>query len=330
MGERHVTWGNFRENFLDPGDPAIHLVPGSPECKIFVDKEGKRIGLRINVNKPSNDLDLPFQYIQVSNVRHGTAHCIEISSSEQSHFEQFYAMLTSITDFVQIHFKSPLEAIQNCVDGFSTIISAYTLLTPREITGLWSELWVLEHLLKFRGREYLSAWIGPLGEPHDFRFDAFELEVKGTRLRKRRHLISSETQLTPSSGKSLYLVSLQIAPGSGEGSLSLPDRVGRVRQLAGSESSFHKKLDVLLEEAKYNPVHERYYKDLFILRTSPVLVPIDAKTPKITTDMLRAQLGPDGSNRISDVEFRLDVTNLGFEEPSDEFQLILPTGTKGV
>lgn len=323
--ERHVTWENFRENFLNPGDPAIHPVPGSPECKIFVDQDGQRIGLRIQTNSSSPELDIPFQHIKVANVRDDTGRYIEVSSCVQSLYEQFYAMLTSMSDLVQLHSKDPLEAIQNCVERFSTILSSQTLLSSREITGLWSELWVLENLLVARGPEYLPAWIGPLDEPHDFQFDEVELEVKGTRLRKRRHLISSETQLTQSPGKSLYLVSVQIAPGAGDGSLSLPDRVNRVRVLVGSESSLNKQFDVLLDEAKYNSVHERYYKDRFILRTSPTIVPIDAETPQITAEMLRSQLGPDGSTRISDVEFRLDVTNLGFEQPSAEFQAVLPT-----
>ena len=323
--ERHVTWENFRDNFLEPGDPAIHPVPGPPDCKIFVDKDGKRIGLRIQVSSSSPDLDIPFQHIEVANVGDGTGRYIEISSSVQSLYEQFYAMLTSISDLVQLHSKEPLQAIEDCAERFSTILSSQALLSSREITGLWCELWVLENLLGARGPEHLSAWIGPIDEPHDFQFDEVELEVKGTRLRKRRHLISSETQLASSPDKSLFLLSIQIAPGSGEGSLSLPDRVNRIRQMIGSESSLNKRYDVLLEAAKYDAVHERYYKDRFILRTSPTLVPIDADTPQITAEMLRLQLGPEGSTRISDVEFRLDVTNLGFEQSSAEFQAVLPT-----
>ena len=95
--------------------------------------------------------------------------------------------------------------------------------------------------------------------------------------------------------------------------------------MIGSESPLNKRYNVLLEAAKYDAVHERYYKDRFILRTTPTLVPIDADTPQITAEMLRLQLGPEGSTRISDVEFMLDVTNLGFEQSSAEFQAVLPT-----
>lgn len=323
--ERHVTWENFRENFLKPGDPAIHVVPGSPECKIFTGKGGTRIGLRIQINRFGPDLDIPFRHIEVSNVRDGSTLYIEISSSIQSLFEQFYAVLQSIADQVQLHSKAPAVAIQDCIEKFSAILASQTLLSSREITGLWCELWVLENLLVSRGPEYLSAWIGPLPEPHDFQFDDLELEVKGTRLTKRRHLISSENQLSPSPDRSLFLVSIQIAPGSGDGSLSLPDRVANVRQLFSSDSALDKQFDVLLGEYGYKSEHESYYRKRFILRTAPTLVPIDADTPRITKEMLRSQLGADGSTRISEVEFRLDVTNMGYEEPTEEFQSVLPT-----
>jgi hypothetical protein len=323
--ERHITWENFRDNFIEPGDPAAHIVDGQPKCEFFVDPESQRIGLRVAIKDASEVLELPYQHITTSIVHSDGGLFVEVSCSVQSLFEPFYAMIVSVTDLVQLDDSSPTSALQKSAEKTFSLLSAHALLSEEKQVGLWCELWVLNKLVTFRGVEAVQSWIGPLKEPHDFRLDNVELEIKGTRSQRRSHLISSEDQLVPSENSSLYLVSLQLALAAGEGSFGLAERVEVIaNSLAGSPAMLSI-FESLLSEAEYNSSHERFYRSCYKLRTRPALVPITAEIPRITAELLSDALGPDNSARLSDVKFRLDVTDLGFEEDEEPFQSTLQT-----
>ena len=323
--ERHITWENFHENFIKPGDLAVHIVDGQPRCNFFVDSDSQRMGLRVAISDSSEVVELPYQHIATNLVQSDGGLCVEVSCDVQSLFEPFYAMIVSAADLVQLHKYSPTSALQKSADKFFSLLSAYALLSEEKQIGLWCELWVLDKLISFRGVDAVRSWIGPLKEPHDFRLDSVELEVKGTRSRKRSHLISSEDQLLASEGCSLYLVSLQLAPAAGDGAIGLADHVRSVADRLAGAPTMLTLFEALLAEAEYVHQHERFYQSSYRLRTRPNLVPVTGEIPRITTELLRSALGPDKSARLSDVKFRLDVTDLGFEEESEQFQSKLRT-----
>lgn len=323
--ERHITWENFRSNFIEPGDPANHLVSGQPRCDIFVDAESQRMGLRVAIKDSSEVVELPYQHIATAIVQSAGSLCVEVSCEVQSLFEPFYAMIVATTDLVQIHDYSPTSALHESAQKFFSLLSAHALLSEEKQVGLWCELWVLDNLITFRGVEAVQSWIGPLKEPHDFRLDSMELEVKGTRSRKRTHLISSEDQLLPSEGCSLYLVSLQLALAAGDGSFGLADQVKLVSDQLHGTPAMLSLFEDLLSEIDYDSSHERFYQSNYRLRTRPTLVPITSETPRITKELLQSTLGSDQSSRLSDIKFRLDVTDLGHEEESEDFQSRLRT-----
>lgn len=323
--ERHITWENFRENFIEPGDPAAHMVDGHPRCEFFVDSRSQRMGLRVAIRDSSEVAELPYQHITTNLVQSGGSLCAEVSCDVQSLFEPFYAMIVSVADLVQLHEYSPTSALQESAQKFFSLLSAHSLLSEEKQIGLWCELWVLDKLVSFRGVDAVQSWIGPLKEPHDFRLDNVELEVKGTRSRKRSHLISSEDQLLASEESDLYLVSLQLALAAGDGAFGLADRVGLIADRLAGAPAMLSLFESLLAEAEYNRLHERFYYSSYRLRTRPTLVPVTGEIPRITTELLRDTLGPDKSARLSDIKFRLDVTDLGFEEESKQFQSKLRT-----
>lgn len=281
--------------------------------------------MRVPTSDSSEIAELPYQHIRTVLVHSGGSLCVEVSCNVQSLYEPFYAMVTSVADLVQQHAYEPIEAIQESARKFFSLLAAHAILSEEKQIGLWCELWVLERLIRFRGVESLQSWIGPLGEPHDFRFDNKEIEVKGTRSRKRAHMISREDQLLPSADSSLYLLSLQLAPGAGNSALSLPDQVQAIVELLSQAPGAISTFKSLLSAVPYNFSHEDQYRDQYNLRTFPTLVPITEETPRITTEVLKNALGPDKSRRLSDIRFRLDVTDLGHEETSDEFQSIVRT-----
>lgn len=323
--DRHITWENFRESFIKPGDPAAHPVEGTPHCEIFVESQGERVGLRIPTSDSSEIVELPYQHIHTVLVHSGGSLCVEVSCDVKSLYEPFYAMVVSVADLVQRHGYEPTAAIHESARKFFSLLAAHAILSEEKQVGLWCELWVLERLICFRGVESVQSWIGPLEEPHDFRLDNIEIEVKGTRSRKRTHIISREDQLLPSSDSSLYLLSLQLAPGAGDSVFSLSDRVQAIIELLDEVPGGLSTFKTLLSEVPYDFSHEHLYNDQYKLRTRPTLVPITDETPRITTEVLKNALGSDKSRRLSDIKFRLDVTDLGYEEASDEFQSVVRT-----
>lgn len=323
--ERHITWQNFEDNYIKPDDPASHIVEGSPRCEVFVESQGKRIGLRIAIKEAIQDVELPYQHINTNLVNSGESLCVEVSCEIQSLYEQFYAMIVSVADLVQKHHYAPIDALQESAQKYFSLLAAHNLLSQKKQIGLWCELWVLEKLITIRGVECVRAWLGPLSEPHDFRLDNVELEVKGTTRPKRSHLISNETQLIPSAESDLYIFSIQLALASGEGAYSLAGRVGIVADMLAEATEMLSLFNSLLSEAKYYHSHQNFYNDEYKLRTRPALVPVTDATPRITSEIIKTALGAESSSRLSEVKFRLDVTDLGFEEDSHEFQSIIQT-----
>lgn len=322
---RHITWENFKRNFIDLDAPGEHPILGEPPCHLFVDQNGRRIGLRIQIRDSSTIVDLPYQHIEVSTVHIKGALHAQVSCEVVTLHEAFFAMLTSAADLIQERGRDPMQALQECAEKFFSLLSSYSLLSPEKQVGLWCELWALERLIRFTGTSIVGAWIGPLREPHDFRMNTTELEVKGTRGTKRSHLISSEDQLSPSEGCDLFLLSLQLEPAIGEGCYTLTDIVNKVRRALSGDQPDLERFDALLKESGYLEGHARFYVDCFRLRKGPTLIPVVEGFPRVTKETLSSVLDESACRRISELKYRLDVTHLGFEEEDDEFQRVFRT-----
>jgi hypothetical protein len=234
-------------------------------------------------------------------------------------------MLTSAADLIQELGRSPIEALQECAEKFFSLLSSYALLSPEKQVGLWCELWLLARLIETEGSHVVHSWIGPIREPHDFRFGNIEIEVKGTRGVKRTHLISSEEQLNPSDGCELYLLSLQIEPSGGDDCESLAALVTRVRAGLSDDAVAKKVFNNMLREAKFLDAHAGFYTDRFRLRKGPMLVPVVGEFPRVTKGVLSEVLEEDACKRVSEIKYRLDVSDLGFVENDEEFQKVLRT-----
>ena len=322
---RHITWENFKKNFIEPGTAGAHPVPGSPPCQLFVDRDGCRIGLRIAIKDASTIVELPYQHIEVSTVHINGVMYAQVTCEIVALHEPFFAMITSAADLIQEFGRSPMEALQESAQKFFNLLSSHSLLSPEKQVGLWCELWLLQRLVATKGGDVVESWIGSLKEPHDFRFSNTEIEVKGTRRTKRTHLISSEEQLRPSDGCELYLLSLQLEPSGGEGCESLTGMVTVVREMLSDDASNLERVRILLEKARYFDAHAGFYTQKYKLRKTPVLVPVEDGIPRITMEMLSAFLDNDACRRVSEVKYRLDLTDLGYEEKEEEFQQVLRT-----
>jgi hypothetical protein len=158
------------------------------------------------------------------------------------------------------------------------------------------------------------CWVGPLGEPHDFRLDNIELEIKTTRNLKRTHIISNLDQLNPSKDHKLTLVSLQIGPAGAHGVETLRHLVDNVcQQIAtGSAKEEANIFQDMIRRAGYREEHSKFYLGPLILRTDPRIIQVNNSFPRITKDNLDFIIGKE-ANRIGDVQYRVNVDGLGIE-----------------
>ena len=323
QSDRHITWENFRQSFIEPGVPAAHPISGNPDVRFFVSDDAENIGIRIKHDGPGNAPDLMLEQID-SCIRYlGQEKYLEVSTDKALLFEQFYAVMVNIADLVQLDHLAGIDAAGRAIAQFRSLLEQKSTMSEDRIVGLWGELWVLKRLLGKHGLGVLNTWKGPEKGIHDFRLGEDELEVKTTRNEDRKHIISRLSQLEPSPDMSLFIVSLQVVPTDQSSGDSL---LGLVRSITDQFSLEPEKQEVfssLLGKAGYDSDFSHYYTDRYVLRSSPALIPVNADCPRVTWNMVEHGLGKDLSQRISDVKYRVDLTGLGYEQEHAEFKRVL-------
>jgi hypothetical protein len=320
----HPSWDEIK-GFMDADDPTLHPIDGTPPVSIFLDPRGPRIGLRTPL--PEGDVAgvHPLAEIEIRVTSFHSKRQLEVSTGNPGLFPYFFVFALSLADRIQLDGSDVRMALGDSLDRWRNLLRQSTMLSEEKQTGLAGEVWMLERLFASMGHSALDAWTGPRGEAHDFRVGNREFEVKTTRTERRMHSISSPTQLVPSPGRQLFLLSVQFAAAGTAGGASLADRVRAARSLFepfGRSAEF----DALvvtkygISEATADHYHERLQ-----LRSKPYLVPITPTFPSLREDDILA-IPRDEMQRISRVQYSLDVSGLGFPDGSAEFGALLPEG----
>jgi len=308
MTEPELSWSAIDAS-LKAGFPVIHRRSGKPPVDFVVEKGGHALALWIPVSG-SADTALPdaLEFISTRIVTTADGPALEIRCSEPTRLRDFHALLTALVDRVQSGSVSPFEALSDTVADWRRLLQAEVALGTERQIGLWGELWFLRWLIGHHGSAAaLAAWTGPEGEPHDFRFAPYEVEIKTTVSARRVHTIHGLTQLEPSSGCELQLVSVMIEPAGSSDGLSLGDAFEVTREmLKGSGiSSFNTRL----EHLGVDPMDPSRYRDLYRLRSEPQIVAVGVDFPRLTQGMLAPLLGAQFS-RIKDVDYQVDLTGM--------------------
>lgn len=205
--------------------------------------------------------------------------------------------------------------VANAVREWSNLIEEFDLMSKPKVVGLIGELLFLNHLGKiFKPAEALKAWLGPPRGEHDFSLPHFEVEVKTTESERRRHYISSETQLVASPGRPLYLLSIQLTgAGSARRGFSLSELVDVTRQTFRKHSD---KVDERLQEVGWDERFSSFYDVKYQLRSSPELFLVDEKFPAITRELLDANI--EKGQLVSAVSYKIDLTAVTPTDPIAE------------
>lgn len=314
------TWEEFSQHLASLAPVAVRLS-GDPPLVLFVEPRGSRIGLRVD-GRWDEQVATPYTSIEIGVVALRGGEQTEISTREEPLYRYFFGFALSVADAIQHEGLAPDAALRRAISQWRALFDQFALLTPDKQMGLLGELWLLNRLLDTYRDAALEAWTGPQGASHDFRIGEVEVEVKTTGTEHRIHMISSDSQLSPSPGHQLFLLSLQFTAGGTSG-MALKEAIVRVRERLSSYGQAGR-FDSLLEQAfGLSYENAQFYVNRMQLRSAPYLVPIGPDFPRITTaDVL--SLPHSNMTRISDVRYRLDVEGLGWEDGSKEFLAIIP------
>lgn len=203
------------------------------------------------------------------------------------------------------------KAIGQSISSIKALLQEFEVLSEFKVIGLIGELLVVLHLASVVGSDFAArAWLGPPRGEHDFSLETCDLEVKTTTSEKRLHRITSETQLVPSEGRDLYLLSIQLtAAGLAEPSFSLPELIEEARSLFPGGSN---ELELLLHEAGWRDWYSEFLDKRYRLRSSPQAYRIDEAFPAITPEIIRESV--DHAELVQSVKYSVDVSSL---EPDD-------------
>ena len=299
---RHLSIEGVKE-YVRSGAPGMLQIDGEPSGFLIIEPATSRLAIQLLV-----DDELPncsrFQNVHVARVRRDVGDWNEVSVEAGDHLEDLYPLLCQILDRVQLEGQTFSTAVLEVLRIYQDVLRDRTSLSENMQVGLFGELLILEHLCNRIGTvAAMASWLGPSNEEHDFSLDAGDLEVKTTTSETRAHWISTATQLAPTEGKVLNLVSIQLTRAGAAKGRTLPELVAAVSARSiECESSYQD----LLGRVGYRQTEADLYPTRWTLRTKPVSFVVDDDFPALTGEALEASVHQ--ASRIIDVRYRIDLT----------------------
>lgn len=309
---------------IDAGSPAAMTILGSPACQIRVYPEMRLVEALVR-----DDESLP----KIQDLKSITTRRLQTDSQSwnvvgaswiHSPFEA-YLFVCDIIDRVQLMNETLATATDVVLQGMGALIRRQSSLSREAELGLMGELLVLNKLIdRLTPSTALEAWRGPDAEEHDFTLEAVDLEVKTTSSEERAHWITSAEQLTPVRNRPLTLVSIQLTPKLGEGSISLPKLVRFLEQRCEQHvQHFLNKLEAL----GYSDSDSDLYTTEWALRTSVACFRVDATFPKITSvELSKLGLGPES---ITALRYRVSLVGVQASDSCEFSAIRIPGETDG-
>lgn len=305
--DRHLSRPSLQQYFA-AGAPSIVVLDGNPTVYLAVEPKLPRLSLRV----PRDGGALPnldrYDALSAAEIYWEGRHWYELSVVGPIVHEAF-PLLADVSDRIQLEGQAFGEAVGSALMSFRDLLAGVPRMSRHEEIGLLGELLVLEHLLTWLPeRDAVAAWRGWEAAEHDFDLGEADLEVKTTTSERRRHRISSATQLVPSSGRDLWLISLQVTAAS-EQATDATGLSDLVRRLAGGikEDEVRADLFARLRRAHWTEETASAYSDRYRLRTKPAHFFVDAAFPSITPAKLeRLGLGAE----VVELSYMLDLSGL--------------------
>jgi len=295
------------ERYDAQGVSGVLVVDGDPAGRIKIAPQGRQLSLIVQVTHNAAGPDLRNR----ANLAYGLHedkgvmwHHLDVSYGDN--LTEVYPVLCTILDRIQLGAESFTDSVEAVLAGLGDILAGRGGLPHEKQVGLFGELVVLMSLAEHSSpADAVVAWRGPDREEHDFGLPDADVEVKTTMSEQRGHWIGSLTQLRPTPGRDLHLLSLQItAAGNGPGA-TLTELVHTARAMPGVPLA---DLDTGLGDAGWRARHADLYRSRWALRAPPAFYVVDDAFPAVTPPRIAAAV-PD-PQRITDVRYRVNLDGL--------------------
>lgn len=303
-----LSWESFRDAYLRPGVPGVHVVPGKSAARVFVDSGGARIGLWLPLAEVPPSLPTSGRTLSIRPMSTEFGACLEVATSVGSLFEQFLTLARDIVARAEAG-DAPVVASTDAIRAWRELLKERARLSSEEEVGLWGELWFLDHLLGAGYDAALDAWTGPRGDPHDFRFGKIEVEVKTSTGTRRHHIISSLEQLIPSPNHALRLLSVLVgttADGTGATVVELAQKVLKALPATAADN-----FGELLERRGVTKEDADLFTRRFTLRAEPEIAAVDDEFPVLSRARVISSCGAEAAARVLSATYVVDVEGLG-------------------
>jgi len=321
---RPLSWENFRATVLVTGQRRVHRITEVPFIEVFGDGIQNRVGLWVELPV---DTELPPELFTLALItcrtfRQGGRLLLEIATEGSLLQRQFYHFAVAVAERMLSESCPPVEAVTLELRCFTALLEEKAYLGIERQIGLLGELLFLERLVTKHGIKALNAWLGPMGEPHDFRWQMQECEVKTTVSPYRTHTIHGPEQLVPSQGCSLHLVSVLLGPpGAGSG-FSLTGKVEDLARLFAAVPESLGRFTHALTACGFRTADRAQYTRLYTPRRPMALVRVDETFPAITRSTIHAVLGPLAP-RVEALQYDVNVDGLEQEDGTTDFEAAL-------
>jgi hypothetical protein len=311
---RHVELEVVQKYFQENLDGVL-TVDGDPPARLVIAPSHDELAIRVPATESVPDVTA-FSNIRLDLIDDEQATWHQLSVRVDGNLAEVYATLRGVLDRIQVSKVALSAAVESALDSLEEILAKRRGLSEDQQLGLAGELLTFVALADAEGVDSaLEAWMGPLGEEHDFAISTGDVEVKVTLGERRQHWISSLTQLIPTPGRKLYVLSIQLTPAGGGAGWSLPVLADRARRLNESQASA---VQLRLDGMGYRTNDADLYVSRWTLRSAPEFYLVDEQFPVITQDAL-SQVVPS-TNRIVDVRYRIDLSGLPAVEPLFPFE----------
>ena len=309
--------------YFDAGHPAEQRLAEEPLCVLGIDPPRGELTLRTPATGSVIDVSA-YRMIRTDIVEEPGDETVWFRVTVEARGIEYeaYSLLQAVTD--QLQQGDDLErALHVALDAFRGLLARAPRLSEDQEIGLFGELVALDRLIDGVGEtKALAAWLGPRAEEHDFVLGEADVEVKTTRSERRIHVIHGLGQLTPTPGRPLHLMSVQVtgagAAGNGE---TLPELIERIRRrLRSGRTDFDDRLtDCGWEDAQA----DRLYTTRLLVRSEPRFYTVDEDFPAITSAGLsRIVTRPE---LVRSIDYRIDVTDLEPEGTAPAEFTVAPT-----
>lgn len=279
---RHLTNADLQQHW-DNGVPLAIPIAGTPLLYLRIDPARDRLTLRApltpDVEPPINTLT----HIAVEVRIEDGQRFLEISTTTKRFIVDGHAMLMAIADRIQLDGMAPIEALEQTVATWESILASRARLSVQAEVGLFGELLVVKAILDTAAAG-VTAWRGGLSEEHDFGFEDADVETKTTSGEQRRHWIHGLGQLVPTGETPLWLLSLQLTrAGEGQGN-RLSELIDDLRSWISGE--MRPMFEQNIAAAGWSENQHDLMTERWRLRTPPVAFHIVDDFPRLTPDLL--------------------------------------------